>query len=305
MEKNINQLTKVNLAAYSNGYNPLLSRHSAVAYRPNAFKYANRAHYPNLGEEFLINSYTARLDIENHASIEQYAVDSELLMLSMMENRDYSGMKKIILPDSIPLNLSLGESILKRRSVATYTGDYITLQHIATALRAAYGVTTQALVRSNLGNEIPIQLRTVPSGGGLYPLTLYIVALKINKLTQGIYEYSVNEDALYQLGNMDLVKQVLKTYAATDDDIAFSRANYICCIVGSPWKSMRKYGNKGLRFVLQEIGAVSQHMHLANVSLGLGSTDCAAYYENEINAVFNFDGLNKSVLHTIISGIFT
>jgi SagB-type dehydrogenase family enzyme len=304
MEMNNEDLSRINAATYANGYNPLLGRSSAVGYRPSPFRYADRGHYPNIGEEFLINSYTTRFDIENHGSLEQYTTESELIMLSMMERRDYSGMKKVSLPNSIPLELSLGESILRRRSISTYTGDYISLQHLATVLRAAYGVSSQAIVRSNVGSEVSIKLRTVPSGGGLYPLSLYIVAQRVNKLPRGIYEYSVNDDSLYQVSNASIIDDILKTYAASDDDISFSRANFICFFVGTPWKSMRKYGNKGLRFMLQEIGSVSQNIHLTNVALGLGSTDCAAYYENEINELLGFDGVNQSILHSIVSGIF-
>ncbi len=304
MKTNSEQISWINAATYANGYNPLISRSNAVGYRPNPFRYADRQRYHNSGEEFLVNSYTTRCDIENHGSLEQYTTDSELIMLSMMGRRDYSNMKKIILPDSIPLDLSLGSSILRRRSVSTYTGDSVTTQHIASLLRAAYGISSQAIVHSNLGSEIPIQLRTVPSGGGLYPLTLYIAALNIGKLGKGIYEYSSTEDALYEVADQAGVDDLLAAYAASDDDISFSRANYICLIGGSPWKSMRKYGNKGLRFMLQEIGAVSQNIHLANVALGLGSTDCAAYYENEMNELFHFDGVNQSILHTIVSGIY-
>lgn len=303
MENNPEQLSRINAATYANGYNPLLNRSSAIGYRPNSFKYADRKRYPSVGEEFLINSYTIRHDIENHASLEQYTTDSELFMLSLMERRDYSGVEEICLPKSIPLELSLGESILRRRSVSSYTGDAITLNHLATVLRAAYGVSTKAVVRSHVGTEIAINLRTVPSGGGLYPLTLYIVAMNINGLAKGIYSYSSSKDALHKVANENMIKPILSAYAATDEDISFSRANYICLVVGSAWKSMRKYGNKGLRFMLQEIGSASQNMHLSNVALGLGSTDCAAYYENEINKLLNFDGVNQSVLHSIVSGI--
>lgn len=294
----------LNAASYANGYNPLINCANAVGYRPNAFRYAERNSLCNLAEDYLLNSYTTRADIENHGSLEQYMSDAELTMLSMMENRSYGEAKKIILPDSIPLDLSIGDSILRRRSVRTYTGDVITLQHMASVLRAANGITSHALVRSSLGNSIPIPLRTVSSAGGLYPVNLYIVALNVNKLKKGIYEYSPQVDALYQVEESRGVEKLLKTYAVSDEDISFSRATYIILLVGNVWKSMRKYGNKGLRFLFQELGSVTQNIHLATVSLGLGSVDCAAYYENEMNTLLKMDGVNRSVLHTIVSGIY-
>lgn len=294
----------LNAAAYANSYQPLIPWSQSIGYQPNTLKYAVKNDRANLAENFLLNSYTKRLDLETHGSLEQYTTDSELIMLSLMEQRDYAGLKKVELPHSIPLRLSLGETLVKRRSISTYTGDVISIQQLATVLRAAYGITSQAVVRSNSGNEIAINLRTVASGGGLYPLTLLVLVLNVNKLPSGLYEYSSVEDALYQLNNNSIAKNIIQTFSVSDDQISFSRANYVTLIVGHPWKTMRKYGNKGLRFLFQEIGAVSQNIHLSNIALGLSSTDCGAYYENELNEVLAFDGVNQSVLHTVVSGIF-
>ncbi|OAI48092.1 hypothetical protein AYO45_05310 [Gammaproteobacteria bacterium SCGC AG-212-F23] len=301
MNKN-RQSAIMNAACYANGYNPLIAWTPSIGFRPNALKYANRFNHLNLGEEFLINSYTLRGDIENHGSLEIYTSDSELTMLSKMDKRERNS-HKISLPDSIPLNISLAEAIFNRRSIATYTGDSIGLPHLATVLRAANGVSSQAIVRSNSGGKICVKLRTISSGGGLYPVSLFVIVLNIKGLTRGIYEYLPTDDALYLFQDEKHIRPLLSGMAITDEQISFSRANYILLMVGHPWKSMRKYGNKGLRFILQEIGSISQNVHLSNIGLGLGSIDCGGFYENEFNDALHFDGINQSILHTIIAGI--
>ncbi len=304
--KNLNEkISILNTANYVNGYNPLIPYPNSIGYRPNALRYANRNEYKSLAEDFLINSYTVRNDIENQASLESYTCDAELKLISMLDNRFYDEKQTIKLPKSIPLDLSLGEAIVKRRSIRHYTGDKIELAHLATALRACYGISGEINVRSNTGNLFPIKVRTVPSGGGLYSYQIYIVSLAINKLPVGIYEYIVNKDILYQVDSKDIIDNLIRAYTVTDDAISISRANYLILFVATPWKSMRKYGSKGLRFALQELGAISQSFHLTMVALGLGSTDCAAYCEDEMNAVLGFDGVNQSVLHTVIAGVYS
>lgn len=290
-------------ASYANGYLPLTAWSNSIGYRPNTLRYADRSQFTNYAEEFLINSYTYRNDIEGYGSAYQYESDVGMKMLSMIGNRDNSSQEKVLLPESIPLDLSLGEAILRRRSTRGFTGDIISLKHMASILRAVNGISAKALLRHNLGQSLPFSFKTIASAGGLYPISIFIVALNVKKLQRGVYEYSSKEDVLYQVADDSMIENIINAYAMSEELIPLKRANYICLFVASAWRSMRKYGNKGLRFVLQEIGAMSQQIHLANASLGMSGVDCAAYYENEINALFNFDGISQSILHTMVCGI--
>jgi SagB-type dehydrogenase family enzyme len=65
---------------------------------------------------------------------------------------------------------------------------------------------------------------------------------------------------------------------------------------------MRKYGNRGLRFLFLEAGAMAQNIHLACEALGLGSFDCASVYDDEVHEALGIDGLHESLLHTVIIG---
>jgi SagB-type dehydrogenase family enzyme len=87
-----------------------------------------------------------------------------------------------------------------------------------------------------------------------------------------------------------------------DEQISVSRANAVFLLIGQPWKSMRKYGPRGLRLLFLEAGAISQNVHLATAALGLGSVDCASVYDDEAHEVLGLDGLHEVLLHVLILG---
>jgi SagB-type dehydrogenase family enzyme len=72
--------------------------------------------------------------------------------------------------------------------------------------------------------------------------------------------------------------------------------------VARPWRSMRKYGSRGVRYVFVEAGAIAQCVHLAAEALGVGTVDCASVYEDEAGDVMGIDGLFEQLVHTVVVG---
>ena len=72
--------------------------------------------------------------------------------------------------------------------------------------------------------------------------------------------------------------------------------------MGAPWRSMRKYGARGMRFLFLEAGAIAQNLNLACAGLGLGSLDCASLYDDEVHEALGADGLYEALLHAVIVG---
>lgn len=60
-------------------------------------------------------------------------------------------------------------------------------------------------------------------------------------------------------------------------------AAVIGALVARPWRSMRKYGPRGMRLTLHESGAMSQQLHLAATALGLAGTDWSGFYDVPAN----------------------
>jgi hypothetical protein len=65
---------------------------------------------------------------------------------------------------------------------------------------------------------------------------------------------------------------------------------------------MRKYGDRGLRFVFIEAGAIAENIHLPTVAFVYGSVDCASVHEDEIHDALGIDGGDEALIHAIVLG---
>jgi hypothetical protein len=72
---------------------------------------------------------------------------------------------------------SVESALRQRRSVRTYTNAPITVAEVSQLVWAGQGVTHAD------------GLRTAPSAGALYPLTVYLVVGSVQTLSTGIYKY--------------------------------------------------------------------------------------------------------------------
>jgi len=163
---------------------------------------------------------------------------------------------------------------------------------LAGLLEFAYGVT-HAL------EEHTLPLRAVPSGGALYPLELYVAALRIEGLEPGLYHFDPLAPALAvvhdSLGADDV--SPLSTYP---EIVAGSAAVlFIAAVFG---RTRFKYGMRGYRFALLEAGHVAQNVLLTATAFGLGAVPLGGYYDRLTDEFLGLDGVNESTLYTVAVG---
>lgn len=285
-----------------NAYHTHSPHIKSTGFRMASTHYTERHELTNLAETFLINSYFKRNDPEIDMSIASYLADDGMKMVSLSGNEDLSGAKLVNLGESAPLELGLGDAILRRRSIREFTGDPIRSDYFSTMIRGVAGVSASAEIKLQDGEAMELNLRTVPSGGGLYPIDLYIASLNVNGMPPGVYRYQSLEDKLIELGDKKLLDQLLLGFSGRVDMVKSSNASLLFLYVAKPWRSMRKYGNRGLRFVFQEVGAMSQNLHLLASGLGLGSVDCASFFEDDVHKALGMDGIYESIIHSILVG---
>src|SRR5262249_25471824 len=125
-------------------------------------------------------------------------------MSRLFESLPYELYPAIELPVSLAQpQLSLVQAILTRTTARAMAAGLLTLQDLATILRLAYGVT-----RDNAGTEWPRAFRTVPSGGALYPLEIYLYTEQVTGLLGGLYHYNPIANDLRQLVDGNLSRQI-------------------------------------------------------------------------------------------------
>lgn len=285
-----------------NGYHTRTPHVKSTGFRMASLRCSEREKLNNIAEDFLINSYFKRNDPEVETSISSYLGDDGVKMVSLVGKEDTSAYRLIELGDGAPLDLPLGEAIVRRRSSRDFTGDPVPLDCLTTLFRATAGVTAMAEAKLAGGAAAQFNLRTVPSGGGLYPIELFVVTINAKGISPGIYRYQPIEDKLIEVGDHTKIEKLLIGFTGPVDMVRSTNASLIFMYVAKPWRSMRKYGNRGLRFVFQEVGAMAQNLHLTAATLGLGSVDCASFFEDDIHRALNIDGVYQSMIHSTLVG---
>jgi SagB-type dehydrogenase family enzyme len=200
------------------------------------------------------------------------------------------------------MRLALTETLARRRSVRSYTGDGLNMSYLSAILAAAAGVTGTPSVQLQGSRRLALKFRSVASAGGLFPVDLIFVALSIKGLNRGIYQYRTNGHALELIANDSAVDRLLNCFAVPEEAISIRRSCGIVLPIGQPWRVMRKYGARGMRFVFMEAGAIAQNVALACTALGYGSVDCASVYDDEVHEVLGIDGHDVALLHAIVVG---
>ncbi len=276
---------------------------AGVGLRTHALRYDNldQATVPRAAEEFLIASRLRRWDRETELSMAYYFADRALLVDALIDEEPASSAARLTLPPGRSITAPLGEVVAGRRSRRRYTGDPLDLGELATLLRYAGSITAQAETDLLDGGSVDIAQRTVPSAGGLYPAAIWLASLRISDLPRGIYRYLPKPDCLEAVEAAAAPEDLLGTFEGQGIDL--DRAGVLLMLVGQPWRSMRKYGPRGMRFLLHEVGGISQNLHLAAGGLRLASTDFSGFYDDEANAMLGIDGLYQALLHTVVVGI--
>lgn len=144
-----------------------------------------------------------------------------------------------------------------------------------------------------------ITKHSVPSGGALYPITLYVIVEKTqDNLSQGYYEYdSINDGLRCYQSQVDI--EQLK-YCFNDIEIPFDSSVQIV-IAADFSKETKKYSNRGYRLTLIEAGQVAQNIALYCEEQKLGSCELGGVLDEELSKELELK--DKLPLLTIAIGI--
>ena len=166
----------------------------------------------------------------------------------------------------LPLLQSLDSCLSHRRTVRTFSGDYLSLAELRTLLWAAYGQVD--------GEE---GRHTVPSAGGLYVLHPVIWSMRTDGLRPGLY--SGYDGGPFPLATP--LPDVDKVFLARH--VEYDQLAAIVILFGAVSIACEKYGSRGYRYLLLEAGHVAQNICLACSSLGLGSVPIGGFDDLALN----------------------
>ncbi len=183
-------------------------------------------------------------------------------------------------------NVSLEETILRRRAVRRYSKKPLLLSQLSQILWSAQGIT---------GTR---GFRAAPSAGATYPLEIYVVIGEqcivageakqdFQEVQAGIYHYEPNAHSLSLHTSGDL-RPYLARAALDEEFIAKAPVDIVICALYH--RTSYRYGKRGERYVHMEVGHVGENIHLQAVALGLSTVEVGAFNDEAVTKVL---GVNQ------------
>jgi SagB-type dehydrogenase family enzyme len=215
------------------------------------------------------------------------------LQLASKEDLDVDLVR---LPTPGQLDMPLGRSIAERVSTRSFAVDPLRLEHMSTVLQAGYGVVGRTLF-----GQVEFLERSVPSGGGLYPLEAYVIVRNVDGLEPGIHHYVPIHHGL-ELVRPGRLPEAFNTYLFLGQPYATSAAAVVV-LTAVTRRSLGKYGDRGYRYLLLEAGHTAQNMNLAAVALGLGCCNLGGFFDEELAALIRADTEEEIPLYAVALGV--
>jgi len=205
--------------------------------------------------------------------------------------KEYPSARKIQLPRTLPSNtLALIETLKKRKSIRSFQPKPLSIADLSFLLWASTGIQ-----RTEKGYEF----RTAPSAGALYPIETYVIANNVENLDEALYHYNIRTHSLEEVKNGDLKE---KTAHATLGQKMCASAPVVLVWTAAFKRSKWKYAQRAYRYVYLDAGHIAQNLALSATSIGLGSCQIGAFFDDEINQIVGIDGAEESVLYLTVLG---
>ncbi len=168
---------------------------------------------------------------------------------------------------------SVEEAISNRVSIRQFSEQPLHAQELSQILWAAQGKGVDGTTGAT---------RTAPSAGATHPIEIYIVSGGLMEgidLPAGIYYHDTAMHGLVPVSRGDQ-RDALFQVALRQGFVKQAPVNIV--LTAEYERTLKRYGERGRRYVHMEIGHVTQNIHLQAESLGLGSVAVGAFEDEKL-----------------------
>lgn len=205
--------------------------------------------------------------------------------------KEYPGKPIIELPSPEPrATSSIDQALRQRKSIRNYSARPLSREQLAYLLWASTGIQ---------GREHTFEFRTAPSAGALYPIETYLVVNNVEGVPRGLYHYSIKRHALEELQSGDISQSI--TTAAMGQRMC-SQAAVVFIWTAIFQRTRWRYRDRAYRYIYLDAGHIAQNLALTATSLGLGSCQIGALFDDEVNDIIGVDGIEESTIYMTVVG---
>ena len=208
--------------------------------------------------------------------------------------KEYPAAQQRALPKPEQIPLAVGGAIT-RRSCRRFAEAPLPLAALSTLLQDAYG-----LGDPYPDGSLPMFDRPVPSGGGCYPLELYVLARHVEGVPAGIHHYSARRHMLEALGPLPKPDDLESLFLGQP---WVAKAHVVIIVTAVASRLLHRYGDRGYRYLLIEAGHVGQNFALAATASGLGSLSLGGFFDDDVSYMLGLDAAVELPLYGIALGV--
>lgn len=196
-------------------------------------------------------------------------------------------LSKPIIPDML-----FSQVLEHRRSVRKFTHNPLTEKQVSSLLYFSAGLREK--------NTFMQANRFYPSAGARYPLEVYPIILNSDKLDRGVYHYYLKSHLLEVLPKVKNLQN--KTLNYFGNQKWMNNSSVVVIVSAIFLRNQVKYGERGYRHVMAEVGALIQNFYLVSTALGIGCCPTGGFLDDKFNKMLDIDGIEESTVAVIAFG---
>jgi len=201
----------------------------------------------------------------------------------------------IYLPEKkAKIKTKFSEVLAGRHSTRQFVYEMMDKATFSTILKYSFGISD----RITTAGDVTAPTTYYPSGGGLYPIDVYLYVHHVSGISQGIYKYQPHSHTLYPLE----VEHVNPSSFFVGDMLDTENMNFCVFFEYSINKNYVKYGELALSNTLIELGGISHNFDLVCHSVNFTTCPYAGFDKRKIERVLDLDGVNDHIIFTNVCG---
>lgn len=190
---------------------------------------------------------------------------------------------------------TFNDVVTARKSVKNFGEESLSILELSKILWLSYGAMGK-VDELGVGNRLQ---RVVPSAGGLYPAEVYLGVRNVKGLDQGLYHYNVPNHDLELLSSGDPTEQVSKVCC---EQPYAKEAGVIVLMSAVLARTKSKYGERGYRYALLDLGHLGQNIYLSCTALELAVMTTCGFFDDVGNEYLKLDGLDETLMYVAFIG---
>ncbi|MEE8259977.1 MAG: SagB/ThcOx family dehydrogenase, partial [Nitrospinaceae bacterium] len=128
---------------------------------------------------------------------------------------------------------------------------------------------------------------------------IYIAVRKVSSVEPGIYHYNVPNHELELMIPGDPTEKIHEVCVWQEHVL---KASIVVLISGVLARTKLKYGERGYRYALLDIGHLGQNLYLSCTSLELAIMTTCGFFDDEANKLLRIDGVDETTMYVAFIG---